>query len=133
MVTRGQLSRQTGCHIETIRYYEKIGLLEMPARNPKGYRIYDSRHITALRFIQRAKTLGFSNDRIQDFLRFSGSRSQHTRSEVKALTETHLREITGKIEDLEKLRRYLKRIAESCDGSEESAEDCPILLSLFVD
>ena len=59
MLTRGKLATQTGCNIETIRYYEAIGLIPAPARTPSGYRNYDDEHVRRLNFIQHAKSLGF--------------------------------------------------------------------------
>lgn len=132
-LTRGRLARQTGCNAETIRYYERIGLLEEPARGPNGYRVYDARHVSALRFVMRARTLGFGNRRIREFLRLAGDRHRHTRAEVKALTEAQIREVSQKLRDLKRLHRELSRVAASCDGSEETAEACPILLSFFDD
>lgn len=133
LLTRGQLARQTGCNAETIRYYERTGLLEEPARSPNGYRVYDARHVRALRFVMRAKALGFGNPRIREFLTLAGNRDRHTRAEVKALTEAQIREVSQKLRDLELLHRELSRIAQSCDGSDETAEACPILLSFFDD
>ena len=65
MLTRGKLAAQTGCNIETIRYYEKVGIIPDPARTPAGYRVYNEEHINRLRFILRAKELGFSAERIR--------------------------------------------------------------------
>jgi MerR family mercuric resistance operon transcriptional regulator len=133
MLTRGKLSKQTGCNAETIRYYEKIGLLDNPARSPSGYRIYDDEHVKALRFILRAKDLGFSTGRIRGLMALSGNRNHHTRAEVKSLTEQHIHEVGDKIRDLKRLEKRLSQISSHCDGSTKSAATCPILVSLFDD
>ena len=131
MLTRGKLARLTGCNAETIRYYERTGLLKEPQRSPSGYRLYDEEHVKALKFIQRAKDLGFSTARIRGFLELSGDRALHTRAEVKQLTEQHIQEVTKKIRDLTKLKKSLSQISSHCDGSGQTAESCPILVSLF--
>ena len=131
MLTRGQLAKQSGCNIETVRYYERVGLMPEPDRTESGYRIYDESHIARLRFIQRSKDLGFTSERIREFLNLSDYPEQHTRAEVKALTQAHIEEITDKIGDLRRIQKQLTLIASHCDGSSQSAEECPILLSLF--
>ena len=128
---RGELARLSGCNAETIRYYEKIGLLTEPARTPSGYRIYANEHVRRLKFIQRAKSLGFSTDQVRQLLTLSDDGDVHTRAEVKQLTENHIEEVTGRIKDLQKLKRKLLEISSHCDGSRGSARQCPILDSLF--
>ena len=68
MLTRGKLATQTGCNIETIRYYEATGLLPAPARTAAGYRVYNDDHLRRLHFIQRGKSLGFSSDQVRELL-----------------------------------------------------------------
>lgn len=131
MLTRGKLSNQTGCNIETIRYYENTGLIPKPQRSASGYRSYGDEHVRLLKFIQRAKSLGFSAKQIRGLMELNDSGEQHTRAEVKALTESHVDGISKKIKDLQKIRARLKQISSFCDGSGESARSCPILISLF--
>ena len=133
MLTRGKLATRTGCNIETIRYYEAIGLIPAPARTAAGYRSYDDEHVRRLNFIQRAKSLGFSSEKIQGLLELTDSGETHTRGDVKALTEKHIDEIAAKIKDLQKIKRRLSQISSFCDGSAKSARTCPILESLFDD
>jgi MerR family mercuric resistance operon transcriptional regulator len=133
MLTRGKLATQTGCNIETIRYYEAIGLIPAPARTASGYRNYDDEHVRRLNFIQRAKALGFSSDKIQGLLRLTDPGEDHTRADVKALTQAHIDEVAVKIRDLQKIKRRLSQISSFCDGSDKSAQTCPILESLFDD
>lgn len=131
MLTRGKLAAQTGCNIETIRYYETTGLLPAPARTAAGYRSYSDDHLRRLHFIQRARSLGFANDQIRELLDLSNSGTDHTRAEVKALTEAHIDAISHKIADLQRIKRSLSQISSSCDGSERGADTCPIIVSLF--
>lgn len=131
MLTRGKLAQRTGCNIETIRYYEDIGLLPEPARTASGYRNYSDEHERRLNFIQRARALGFTSERIHGLLALSDAGQRHTRAEVKSLTESHIDEISARIRDLQKIRRRLKQISSHCDGSGQSASTCPILESLF--
>jgi len=133
MLTRGKLATQTGCNIETIRYYETIGLLPAPARTASGYRKYDEEHVRRLRFIQRARALGFTSEKIQGLLELTDPDGEHTRADVKLMTESHIDEISQKIRDLQKIKRRLSQISSFCDGSGKSATTCPILESLFDD
>ena len=133
MLTRGKLATRTGCNIETIRYYEAIGLLPSPDRTAAGYRSYDDEHLRRLNFIQRAKMLGFSSEKIKAILELTDPDGDHTRADVKLLTESHIEEITVKIRDLQKIKRRLSQISSFCDGSEQSAGTCPILETLFDD
>jgi MerR family mercuric resistance operon transcriptional regulator len=131
MLTRGKLASRTGCNIETIRYYESIGLLPEPRRTAAGYRDYSPEDERRLKFIQRARSLGFDSEQIQELLALSDEGTDHTRAEVKMLTEAHIDDIAVKIRDLQKIRRRLQQISSFCDGSAKSASSCPILESLF--
>ena len=131
MLTRGKLAAQTGCNIETIRYYETTGLLPVPARTAAGYRVYNDDHLRRLNFIQRAKSLGFSSDQIRELLHLSDPGEDHTRAAVKSLTQSHIETIADKIRDLQRIKRRLSQISSFCDGSGKSADTCPILVSLF--
>ena len=133
MLTRGKLARRTGCNIETIRYYESIGLLPEPKRTASGYRDYSDADERRLKFIQRARGLGFDSEQIQELLALRDDGLGHTRADVKTLTEAHIDEISSKIRDLQKIKRRLQQISSFCDGSGKSAATCPILESLFDD
>jgi len=133
MLTRGKLAAQTGCNSETIRYYENIGLMPEPARTASGYRAYGDEHLRRLNFIQRARALGFVSDQIRELLELSDPDADHTRAEVKALTEAHIEAVSRKIADLQQIKRRLSQISSFCDGSAQSAGGCPILESLFDD
>jgi MerR family mercuric resistance operon transcriptional regulator len=133
MLTRGKLATQTGCNIETIRYYETIGLLPVPARTASGYRAYSDEHLRRLNFIQRARSLGFSSEQTRGLLDLTEAEGNKTRADVKSLTEAHIDEISQKIKDLQKIKKRLRQISSFCDGSGKSASTCPILESLFDD
>jgi MerR family mercuric resistance operon transcriptional regulator len=131
MLTRGKLAARTGCNSETIRYYETIGLIPTPARTASGYRSYSDEHLRRLNFIMRARALGFSGDQVRELIELSDPDSDHTRAEVKTLTEAHIDSISGKIADLQRIERRLSQISSFCDGSTRHAASCPILESLF--
>lgn len=123
----GAVSRDTGVHIETIRYYERIGLLPEPPRSQGRHRLYDENHQQRLVFIRRSRELGFSLDEIRILLRLARSH-RLTCDEVKALTERHVTDIRRKIRDLKKLERALGDLAARCHGGKVPA--CPILDAL---
>ena len=125
--TRGDLARATGCNIETIRYYEKTGLLPDPPRTDAGYRIYSAAHATRLRFILRARELGFSMEDIRGLLGL-GDGTAPTCAEVKERTERHLADVRAKIADLRRIEKVLSVTAARCSG--EDVPDCPVLETL---
>lgn len=127
VLTRGQLASATGCDIETIRYYEKIAMLPDPPRTASGYRLYDDHHVTRLRFILRARELGFSIHDIRGLLELVEGGSQ-TCAEVKDRTERHLADIRAKLADLEKMRQVLETAAAKCSG--DNVPECPIIETL---
>jgi MerR family mercuric resistance operon transcriptional regulator len=133
MLTRGKLATRTGCNIETIRYYETIGLIPAPARTASGYRTYGDEHLRRLNFIQRARSLGFSSEQTRGLLDLNEAGGSKTRADVKFLTEAHIDEISQKIKDLQKIKKRLRQVSSFCDGSTKSASTCPILESLFDD
>ena len=124
---RGELALRTDCNLETIRYYEKIGLLPEPPRGTNGYRVYDDAHVHRLRFILRGRELGFGIEEIRGLLILVDGGSQ-TCAEVRQRTELHLKAVRGRIADLERIERVLARTAAQCSG--EAVPDCPILEAL---
>lgn len=121
---RAALARRTGCNLETIRYYEKIGMLTAPPRTAAGYRVYDEDHVSRLRFILRARELGFSIDEIRGLLGLVDGGIQ-TCAEVKDRTERHLYDVRAKIADLKRIEKVLASTAARCSGDE--VPDCPVL------
>jgi MerR family mercuric resistance operon transcriptional regulator len=128
-LTIGSLSRQTGVNIETIRYYERIGLLPAPPRSRGRHRIYDDNHQRRLIFIRRSRSLGFSLDATRDLLGLARGHGLSC-AEVKDLTEAHIADIRAKIRDLRRLDRILNDLAARCRGT--NVPDCPILEALGV-
>ena len=124
----GKLSQQSGVNIETIRYYEKIGVMPAPGRSAGGFRIYEPDHLKRLSFVRRGRQLGFSLDEIRSLLRLVDGHG-HTCAEVHALMLSHLAEIRRKIRDLRRLQRAMAEMAARCSG--ESVPECPIVDALF--
>ena len=126
-LTIGTLSEETGVNVETIRYYERIGLVPPPPRSPGRHRIYDDLHRRRLAFIRRSRALGFSLNDTRDLLGLARGH-ELTCAQVRVLTEQHIASIRGKIRDLRKLDRVLNQLAGKCRGS--TVPDCPILDAL---
>ena len=124
----GALSEQTGCNIETIRYYEREGLLPNPPRTEGGHRVYDQEHLKRLTFIRRSRELGFTLEEVRGLLRMVDG-EHYTCAQVKSLTLDHLEDVRGKLADLKKLEKVLKQLAGRCTGDE--TPDCPIVEALF--
>ncbi len=126
--TIGSLSRDTGCNIETIRYYERIGLMPAPPRSKGGHRLYEKDHLKRLSFIRRSRDLGFTLEEVRGLLRMIDGHD-YTCDEVKVLTLSHLQEVQQKIADLRRLERVLKTMAAECEGG--NVPDCPIIDALY--
>ena len=122
-LTIGALSEHSSVHIETIRYYERIGLLPAPPRSQGGHRLYGSEHRKRLVFIRRSRELGFTLDEIRNLLSLmSGGR---TCGEVQAVALEHVKHIRAKIADLRRIERTLTETATRCKGGD--TPECPIL------
>lgn len=120
----GEAAAATGVTERMIRHYEKIGLTARAARRNSGYRDYDERDVHTLRFIGRARDLGFSIEEIGKLLELWHDRSRAS-ADVKALALARAAELKRKERELYEMRRSLERLAESCHGDERP--DCPIL------
>lgn len=123
----GALSAQTGVNIETIRYYERIGIMPAPPRTEGRQRVCDTNHLKRLTFIRRSRELGFSLDEIRDLLGLVRGHGL-TCAEVKAMTDEHVADIQRKVKDLKRLKRVLSDLAAQCHGNK--VPDCPILEAL---
>ena len=123
----GTLSAATGVNIETIRYYEKIGLIPAPPRTEGRQRVYDGTHLKRLTFIRRSRELGFSLDEIRALLGLVRG-GDLSCAEVKTMTEQHVTDIRRKVKDLKKLERVLTELTAKCRGN--TVPDCPILDAL---
>lgn len=126
-LTIGALSEQTEVNIETIRYYERIGILPNPPRSAGGHRLYANEHTQRLIFIRRSRQLGFSLDQVRELLGLSHGRRMAC-AKVKTITEEHIADIRRKVRDLQRLERVLSGMAAQCRGDEMA--DCPILEAL---
>jgi len=126
----GELSRRTGVHIETIRYYERIKMLPPPPRSGSGRRLYDQTHLRTLVFIRRSRELGFSLDEIRALIRLGGP-ARATCREVREIAAHHLEDIRAKLRDLKKLERLLASTVARCSG--RTAPDCPVLDILDIE
>ena len=124
---RAELARRTGCNLETIRYYEKTGMMPDPPRTASGYRIYDDSHVSRLCFILRARELGFSIEQIRGLLDLVDGGTQ-TCAEVKDRTEQHLADVRAKIVDLQRIEKVLAETAAQCSGKD--VPECPVLEAL---
>jgi MerR family mercuric resistance operon transcriptional regulator len=121
---RAELARRTGCNLETIRYYEKIGLMPDPPRTAAGYRVYGVSHVSRLRFILRARELGFPIEELRSLLSMVDAHD-YTCGDIHAMTTAHLKSVRDRIRDLQRLERTLSAIAERCSG--DAVPECPII------
>ncbi len=124
----GGLSRRTGCKVETIRYYERIGLMPSPPRTEGGHRLYGTDAVKRLTFIRRARELGFPLERIRGLLDLVDSRS-YSCVEVGEITRMHLEDVRRRIEDLKRLEHVLAETVAKCAGGE--TPECPVIDALF--
>lgn len=126
-LTIGMLARETGTKVETIRWYEKVGLLSPPARTSGNYRAYSQSDLSRLGFIRRARELGFSLDSIRELLTLSDNPGQSC-DLIDGIARVHLAEVDRALADLSTLRGELSRIVESC--SRGTVADCKIIETL---
>lgn len=128
-VTIGELARRAGVNVQTVRYYERRGLLEEPGRRESGYRVYDTSALERLRFIRRAQELGFTLGEIEELLQLRLEPST-TAGAVKHRAEQKIAEIDGKLRDLTRIRDALAHLAGRCRGGRGPTGDCPLLEAL---
>ncbi len=127
-LTIGALSKRTGANIETIRFYERIGILPKPPRSAGGHRIYSHDQLMRLGFVRRSRELGFSLDEVRGLLQLVDG-GRYTCSEIKAITLDHLADVRRKIADLRRLEQTLAAVAGKCRGGK--VPDCPVIEALF--
>jgi Cu(I)-responsive transcriptional regulator len=123
-LTIGEAAERSGLAAKTIRFYEEIGLVHPVRRRDNGYRVYGEDDLHMLRFVERARRLGFSVEDCRQLLALYRDRDR-TSAEVKALTEQRIGEIERKIEELVAMRRVLAELAARCHGDDRP--ECPIL------
>ncbi len=127
-LTRGQLARAVGVGIETIRFYEREGLLPDPPRRRSGYRQYPPESVARVRFIRRAKELGFTLSEINDLLELRVD-PEKSCADVRAAAKAKMADVEAKMDDLERIKSALARLARACRGKGPTSE-CPILDAL---
>ena len=123
----GQAASASGVSAKMIRYYESIALIPPGRRSESGYRIYSENDLHALRFVKRARTLGFSLDQIRDLLSLWQNKERAS-ADVKRIALGHVAELNQRIDELTEMRDTLQTLARCCKGNDRP--DCPILQSL---
>lgn len=127
-LTIGQLAQRAGVGVETIRFYEREGLISEPPRRPSGYRDYPLETVARIVFIRRAKDLGFTLKEINELLELR-VRPRRNCGQVKQSADAKIADIDGKIASLRRMRRALKDLTKACEERTPTTE-CPILSSL---
>lgn len=120
----GSVAEATGLPPKTIRYYESIGLVGPARRTGGNYRLYDERDVTTLRFIERARRLGFSLKEVAELLTLWRDRHRAS-ADVRRLAEAQIRRVDTRLSELQDMRRSLQHLMERCHG--DGRPDCPIL------
>lgn len=124
----GEAARQSGVHIETIRYYERAGVLPKPGRSSGGHRLYSADQLNRLKFVRRSRELGFSLDEVRAILDLVDNQNM-TCAQVHKMTIDHLATVKKKVADLKRLERTLKEMAQECSRGE--VPDCAIIDTLY--
>ena len=127
-LTRGSLANKTGVNAETIRYYEKAGVMPDPPRTTGGHRLYDESLVRRLFFIRRCRELGFTLDEIRELLKLVDG-DEYTCADVLQNTKAQIAKVRGKIRDLRKMESTLKTISSQCSGKD--VPECPIIEALW--
>jgi len=125
-MTRGEVAEKADVNPETLRYYERKKLIPKPRRSDGGIRLYDDHYVDRLRFIQRAKDLGFTLAEIKDLLDLRVD-DEATCRDVRARAENKIGEVEAKIADLRRIRDALTTLAEACRDQAGPTSACPIL------
>jgi Cu(I)-responsive transcriptional regulator len=129
-LTIGAVARATGTQTETIRYYERIGLLPAPARTAARYRVYYRTDVNRLAFVKRSRDLGFTIEEVRVLLALAQDVGRDCK-EVDAIARRHLTDVEGKIGDLQRLAKELRRLIGQCQGG--SISECRIVEALAPD
>ena len=129
-LTIGQVAQRTGMGIETIRFYERKGLIAEPPRKESGYRQYETAVLDRLAFIRQAKALGFSLGEIHELLSLRLKADTSSR-DIKKIAATRLTDIEQKIKVLRRMQRALKKLVDQCPG-QGSIHECPIMEAMVL-
>lgn len=124
-MTIGKLAKAAGVGVETIRFYERKGIVKKPTRREGGYREYPSEDVSRVRFVRRAQELGFTLREVKDLLDIQ-SKKKLLGSQVREKAELKISEIHKKIADLERMESSLKRLARTCGEGEQAIRECRI-------
>ena len=127
VLRRSDLARLTGCNLETIRYYENIGIMPDPPRTAKNYRAYDDTHVARLRFVMRSRDLGFTLEEIRDLLGLVDGRAG-TCADVQAMATRHIESVRAKIVDLRRIETVLTETVSQCTG--DDVPECAVIDAL---
>lgn len=123
-LSRGELARRTGVNLETIRHFERIGILPAPPRTEGGHRVYDETHVRTLGFVRRARSLGFTPDEVLTIIELGGP-AKAPCAEVREIATHHLQQVRSKIADLVEIERLLAGTIEHCSGKSEP--ECAVI------
>ncbi|MFT5579686.1 MAG: MerR family Zn(II)-responsive transcriptional regulator of zntA [Paraglaciecola psychrophila] len=126
----GELAGRCGVTADTIRFYEKSGLLSAPTRSDAGYRLYSGQDEAKVQFIRRAKNTGFTLQEVSELLSIRVEPQQYTCGEVKTIADDKIIELERRIQELKRFQLSLKSLSDKCCGGEESAAGCSILDAL---
>lgn len=129
-LTRSQVAKAANVNIETIRYYERRGLISEPPRNDSGYRMFPKEVIQDIEFIKRAQDLGFTLEEIKDLLVASNGDEEFHSEEIHDFAAGKIEEIEKKIRDLNDMKFLLEGLVEKCPGSGVPKDQCPIMKKL---
>lgn len=124
----GELSRRSNVNIETIRYYERDGVIPSPPRTAGGQRVYDNAYVMRLHFVRRCRALGFGLDQIKNMLHMVDDNTVSC-DHVRHMAQSHLTDVRSKITDLQKMEEALDQTISLCHGGKNP--DCPIIETLF--
>lgn len=124
----GELAARAGVNIQTVRFYERRGILPKPTRTASGYRVYSAEAVRMIRFVKRAQTLGFTLDEVEDLLRLRNNRRSSC-AQVKVAGQTKMDDVEAKIAGLQAMKRALAVLLASCERNDRDRA-CPILEAL---
>jgi MerR family copper efflux transcriptional regulator len=131
-MTIGQVAKRAGVGVETIRFYEREGLIVPPPRKDSGYRAYPPETVDRVRFVRRAKELGFSLGEIKELLALRIA-ADATCAQIRTRAEIKIADIEDRIASLRRMTQALTRLADACDGGRGAVSECPILDALESD
>lgn len=125
-MTIGKLAKEAGVGVETIRFYERKGLIRKPPKRDSGFRTYSGEEVTRIRFIRRAQELGFTLREVKELVELQ-SKKKMTGGQVQKKADQKIEEIRQKISDLKKMEESLSQLSRLCGAGEQSAKECKFL------